>query len=346
MKPSKARVGVAAVFAAAVVAVSPAVYGDVITDTGVVATATIALGVNPQGHLNAAPNVTTNASATGVAFRFPDGSLRDATAPGCLCEGWGVSGNGIVGRASIANGGISNLTVDSFVTTPTTAVSTVHLTSLPGLTVVQSYAPSVGAPSALFQDIVTITNTTGAAITDVRYRRVMDWDIPPTEFSELVTHGGVVAALGVPSFGNPKLIDACDDGFEVPNPLVACSSIVAGTFNTNFTDSGPADHGSSFTFGFGDIPAGGSVTFSIFYGAAASESSALAALAAVGAEVFSLGQCNGPGDSDACAFGQNTYIFGFKGVGGEVVGRVPEPTTLSLLGLGLFALGALRRRRG
>ena len=50
--------------------------------------------------------------------------------------------------------------------------------------------------------------------------------------------------------------------------------------NVDFEDNGPADHGAYFRFKFGDLATDASRTFQIFYGAAASESAALAAIAA------------------------------------------------------------------
>ena len=58
----------------------------------------IFLGVNDQGHLNFTDGVTQSANAgpVGVSILYPAGGLggrtglQDATAPGCLCEGWGV----------------------------------------------------------------------------------------------------------------------------------------------------------------------------------------------------------------------------------------------------------------
>src|SRR5258706_15558728 len=88
--------------------------GTVIFDTGVQATGHIALGVNDNGGLNTTPNITSNAVATGLAFRFPDGTYRDATSPGCLCEGWGVSFNnttsGFANADVPVSGGSANLT--------------------------------------------------------------------------------------------------------------------------------------------------------------------------------------------------------------------------------------------
>jgi type IV pilus assembly protein PilY1 len=299
----------------------------------------VALGVNQAGHLNTAgPFSTINSgSQIGVAFFTDyngDGSSEwgDATAPGCLCEGWGVSADAVVGRASIANGGISNLTVDSFVSDASSATSVVHLTSLAGLSVTHAYVPS--ASPGLYQANISISNTTGADITSLRYRRVMDWDIPPTTFSELVTLQGV---------GLGDLVDSCDDGFEVPDPLAACSGISAPA-NTNLVDSGPADHGASFTFDFGALANGATKTFSIFYGATPTEAAAFAALAAVGAEgIYSFGQSSGAAGRTSGA--PATFIFGFGGVGAPPIGA-PEPATLFLLGGGLATMMIRRYRRG
>ena len=83
----------AALGGAALCVAAPA-SADVLYNTGDATTAQLVIGVNPEGHLNATPDVVANSSLTGIAYRFPDGTFRDATSPGCFCEGWGVSANG------------------------------------------------------------------------------------------------------------------------------------------------------------------------------------------------------------------------------------------------------------
>ena len=300
---------------------------------------TVALGVNPEGHLNTTDTYgyAINAGLLGVTSI----GLGDATAPGCYCEGWGVSANGTdSGYANVSVDGIVNLTVGPFLTDDlgagagTFATSAVSLTSMPGLKVTQSYAASAGAPGALFENKVTIENATGAALTDVKYVRVMDWDVPPTEFFEFVTIIGTATTT--------DLEESDNNGFSSANPLAAVGSF--GLNTVDFVDAGPFDHGAYFRFNFGGLADGETKEFSIFYGAAADEAAALAALGAVGAELYSLGQNDHVTRDD-----EVTFIFGFKGVGGIII--VPPPgvpdagSTFGLLGMALAGLVGFARSR-
>jgi hypothetical protein len=303
------------------------------------------LGVNDAGHLNFFDPIINLNGGTDF-YGIGRLGLGDATSPGCLCEGWGVavtlnlsdgSTSRIAGYANEDSGGAFGLDPDGiFGSTPSAATSIVNLSGddtgggggdfgidaiapgdNPDIEVSHRYAPAI-APDT-FIGHVTITNNTDTRIDDVVYRRVMDWDVPPTEFDEFVTHSGVEANL-VANGGN--VLQANDNGFASADPRDFPFSINSETENVDFVDNGPDDHGSVFDFAFGSLDPGQSRSFDIFYGTAPFETAALNALALVGADVYSLGQSNtaeGPSEGTPA-----TFFFGFRGVGGIEPGTTPE----------------------
>lgn len=272
---------------------------------------TVQLGIHDQGHLNVGggpPSSGTGTTVVGLRY-IPTGA--EATAPGCLCEGWGAADaiSGETGYANEAVDGVVNIGIVSSVFTASTAVTVGDIGGV--LEVTHDYHPSPVTPF-LYEVTVTIENTSAATV-DPRYRRVMDWDIEPTAFSEFVTIDTGTAA---------NIIFASDDGFATANPLGAQSTLLfGGPPPVVVYDSGPSDHGALWDFDFDDLAPGESVTFNTYYGAAGTEAGALGALAAVSAEAFSLGQCYSGLNSSCSEISgtPNTFIFAFSGVGGAPI---------------------------
>lgn len=203
-----------------------------------------------------------------------------------------------------------------------------------------TFAPAAETAN-LYRVSVKIENTGATDIADLRYTRTFDWDVEPTAFREYVTHVGTGTTSTLRYSNN--------NGFENSNPFSTRSPLEGVSANTDFTDAGAFDHGSNFDFGFGELKAGKAYDFDIFYGAAANESLAIAALSAVQVELYSLGQSSLPGggaNNDGV-----TFMFAFKGVGGDVVvppvdpAPIPVPAAGFLLLGGMGAMGALRLRR-
>lgn len=176
-------------------------------NAAVVSNGTIQLGINPQGHIIDSP------TQIGINF-LPTGN--DGISPGCACEGWGIADavSGVSGYASIDLGGISNINVVDFITDGIRATSVVNVGST--FKVTHDYAP-VAETAFLYKAAVTIENIGTKAVGDLRYRRVMDWDIQPTAFSEFST---------VKTSGATNVLFTSDNGFANPNPLSGPSQIL------------------------------------------------------------------------------------------------------------------------
>jgi hypothetical protein len=243
----------------------------------------------------------------------------DALSPGCECEGWGI-GERFLGYSGWANnswGGTDNLAVDGAVFGDDTATSRVRLADVEAtLSVEHHYRPVPNVPY-LYAIDVTVTNITAVNSDNPNlyygpvspvYRRVMDWDVEPTAFSEYVT----IAAPG--GVAPPEIMYTSNDGFGSPDPLDPFSDLGATGL---FDDYGPDDHGAMIQVDLGTLHPSFSptVTFTMFYGAAPDEVTALDALETAGAELYSLAQPDLP--NGATTGEPNTFIWGYKaGEGG------------------------------
>jgi hypothetical protein len=347
---------------AAVVAtiVALAVGSTALQAQAVISNGTVSLGVNQRGALNVTSAATPYYSGVGVRH-VPSG--WDGTYDGCTCEGWGAGIAGgafdaVWGGQNTANDGSAgtNLFNPTFTSTASTASSGVTIRSgtTDVLRVTHDYAPSPATPN-LYQVSVTLTNLTGATLgagsQGIRYRRMMDWDVP-TPGDEVVSFQG---------WGATNLIATSTDPFVSENPFGARLQDCTAPLNANFTNIGPCDFGLVFDFAFPELAVGASRTLKIFYGAAANLAGVRTALGAVGAEVATWAYC-GTGVPVPSALGGGscvgsdgpTFVFAFEGVGGSVIepppppvtGVVPEPSTYILFGTGLLGvLGIARRRR-
>lgn len=148
-----------------------------------------------------------------------------------------------------------------------------------------------------------------AGLPSLVYRRLLDWDAENTPLAELVT-------IDYPELSN--VIASEGDAFQSPLPGNGLGSGFCPS-DTSFSDCGPGDLGAAIDFNFPLLAEGQVEQFRLFYGAVAgTEAGALAALAAAGAEVHSLGQTSegieilgGGALGDGPAM---TYMFGFRDV--------------------------------
>jgi hypothetical protein len=293
------------------------------------------------------PDGLSSTADIGLKFRR-DGQWFDSTSYGCECEGFGVSAKktdntSFWAGANVSSGGVTNLSASPIISNGLTAITVARVTSGP-LSVKHEFMPSSSTPN-MYEVKVTLQNDSKTeTLTELRYRRTMDWDIPPTPFHECVS-----------IFFNdqPKDLEyATDDGFESQNPLSDTSnsgrvfSCPTGGSPCPVYDNGPADHGANFQFLFKEddgvtnvsLPPGEKLEFFIFYGAAANKLAADGALAAVGAELASYGYAPGSTGCSATNDGSpGVYIFAFKGVGATPV-FTPVLVPAGQVGGGTYAM--------
>src|SRR4051812_41257984 len=310
---------------------------------------TVELGVNPGGDLN------DQRAQIGLTY-VPTGN--DSTIASFPAEGWGAGAgpDRFEGQANEWDEVGSVFTPVSFTSDATSARSVVDILDgdTPALRLTQDFHPSPTTPN-LYEITTTLTNRTGAPLTDVRYERLMDWDIEPTPFNEFVT---IKRGSPAPS----TLIYSDDDGFSDNDPFTQDASGVgsagdAATVNQDIVDNGPGDHGARFTFSFGTLAAGESKQFFLYYGATGDEPAANAAVSAAAPEMDSYAQPDGGDGPDADTLPDgpaqgkpNTFIWGVRAVGGRPV--IPPTLTLSPksgsagVGAGTDVTATLRDRDG
>lgn len=329
---------------------------------------TIQLGVDGYGQLITPGGAPAVGGTTDVGLRWtaPEGQVFDGLSHGCLCEGWGVSASTLTAKgAKSASGwandgfaavgtsvyGLTQPTTGAFTSDASTATTVAQLRKT-DLTITHNFAPSDKTPN-LYAVTVTLANTGAAAINDIVYRRVMDWDTSPTVFNELVSIVGTAKVPELTAFSN--------DGMSSSNPnslwpmlnIGNCGTggdFVDCSVNTALNPSYAGELGAAFDFSFGTLGAGEVTSFTFYYGVAGNVAGAKAAIAAVGAPLYSLARSaldgNGDGFSDTDP-SQRTPTFIFAYGSGDVpdLPAVPLPAGITLLMGGLGALAALKRRR-
>ncbi|WP_089254617.1 IPT/TIG domain-containing protein [Asanoa hainanensis] len=256
----------------------------------VLSNSTIEIGVGPYGSL------ISNA----IGIRLAGNADSEVIRRGCFCEGWGVAHGPFGGSVTDATG-VDGLTLSSFVASGDTATSMVDLTGPTGITVATYVSPSID-PN-LFQLKVTVRNVSSPIHHSVHYRRAVDWDLLPDVSGFYTTFVHRTGDIGY-------VTGVTNDGFADPNPHNAFTDLGASGF---FTDFGPANTGALIDLDLGTFATGEAKTFDLYYGIAPTEARATAAVAAVGAQLYALGQ---PGTADGKTLGTPyTGIFAIDGSG-------------------------------
>lgn len=271
-------------------------------------------GIGPNGELYD--------SNTHVGFVNPAG--QDYILPGTPRDSWGIASSAGSAYADYQNFGTAGITGTSI--TPGLNSATAISMLANGIQLTQTY--NFFAPNILsIQEF--ITNTTNAAISNVIFRRNVDFDVPPTAFNE-----NIFGVLG----SNSAVVGNSNNGFENPDPTNPFTSQCGASCNL------VGDLGVGIDLGLGTINAGSSATFAYYYGinqpgqnlnGLFSQAQGLGLNYLIGAQSSENGQYPGLGSGS-----------GFLGVSsiGTIAGAVPEPATWGLMILGFGFVGAGLRR--
>jgi PKD repeat protein len=255
------------------------------------------LGVTAVGGLNVccstepslgAAGGGSGAATTWVGLRYQHptyGWESEGVAAGCRCEGWGASYQvgAAISKGWEDGGGIGG----TLIPTTFTAGSdwAIAVSRIGDLKVTHDFHSTPASPY-MFETLVTFENTGSSTLTDVRYRRVIDWEGEPTPSYELVWIDGISPV-------SPKLRHSSNDGFVSADPTSATVSGSVSVVNgppmgSYFSANGPGEQGALFDFGFGDIAPADKVIFRLYFAAAPTKADVLAGFSGVQAEVWSL----------------------------------------------------------
>ena len=299
---------------------------------GVINNGVIMLGVNDWGHLNVPGSLDATGGTSTVGLRFfRDGGWYESTAFGSLSEGFGVSAKRLSDGYSFSGGanensGITGLKADSIVTDGVSATAVATTLSNDILRIEHKFEPSPYTDNA-YQVTVTYENLSTEWLTDLRYRRAIDWDIPPTVYSECVSIFFSSVPAGLEYTSDNGFVSRTTD--SVNGLRFACR----GGNGCPVYDDGPADHGAMFQFLFKgydgtsplDLYPGEKFSFKMFYGAAATKTEAESVLVAVGAEIATFEYPNTSGEcSSSHTGGPNVFFLAFSGVGGKEFTAAPS----------------------
>jgi len=310
----------------------------------------IRLGVTKWGSLNApVPEFTQqcvdeapNVGLQYYGYLLPNGPgqtpcLADATVPGCLCEGWGVSA--VDEDNASAEGGF---TKDEGVLGPLQFVSQASGNPLEAesvtrlvqggidLLITHHFRPAA-TTAQLYEVNVTITNQGLKPLTNLKYIRTMDWDVPPTSFDDCVDidmgnagdPSGDIECVHSNGFTEPLPSTFLAQGVNRPIQLGRCYE--DPVVQTAKFKVGPSDQGSAWLFNFrsvlnGGLPVGASKNFQVYYGAADNDSHQNSVLLAAKIEAYTTGYPNKLVDGvKTCVRDGVRFIFGFGNVGGDVI---------------------------